>query len=58
MQELIGNKLKELYPELAHNLIQIQKTRSEFEGDMTLVVFPLLRITKKNTVESGNFIGE
>lgn len=58
MQELIGNKLKELYPELAHNLIQIQKTRSEFEGDMTLVVFPLLRITKKNPVESGNFIGE
>jgi arginyl-tRNA synthetase len=58
MQELIGNKLKELYPELADNLIQIQKTRSEFEGDMTLVVFPLLRITKKNPEESGNFIGE
>ena len=58
MQELIGNKLKELYPELADNLIQIQKTRSEFEGDVTLVVFPLLRITKKNPVESGEFIGE
>ena len=58
MQELIGNKLKELYPELTDNLIQIQKTRSEFEGDMTLVVFPLLRVTKKNPVESGNFIGE
>ena len=58
MQELIGNKLKELYPELTENLIQIQKTRSEFEGDMTLVVFPLLRVTKKNPVESGNFIGE
>ena len=58
MQELIGNKLKELYPELTENLIQIQKTRAEFEGDMTLVVFPLLRITKKNPVESGNFIGE
>jgi arginyl-tRNA synthetase len=58
MQELIGNKLKELYPELTENLIQIQKTRAEFEGDMTLVVFPLLRVTKKNPVESGNFIGE
>lgn len=58
MQELIGNKLKGLYPELTDNLIQIQKTRAEFEGDMTLVVFPLLRITKKNPVESGNFIGE
>ena len=58
MQELIGNKLKELYPELTENFIQIQKTRAEFEGDMTLVVFPLLRVTKKNPVESGNFIGE
>ena len=58
MQELIGNKLKGLYPELTDNLIQIQKTRAEFDGDMTLVVFPLLRITKKNPVESGNFIGE
>lgn len=58
MQELIGNKLKELYPELTENLIQIQKTRAEFEGDMTLVVFPLLRVIKKNPVESGNFIGE
>lgn len=58
MQELIGNKLKELYPELTDNLIQIQKTRAEFEGDITLVVFPLMRITKKNPVESGNYIGE
>lgn len=57
MQELIGNKLKELYPEIADNLIQLQKTRSEFEGDITLVVFPLLRITKKNPEASANYIG-
>ena len=27
--------------------IQIQKTRKEFDGDITLVVFPLLRASKK-----------
>lgn len=58
MQELIGNKLKELFPEITDNLIQVQKTRAEFEGDVTLVVFPLLRITKKNPEESGKAIGE
>lgn len=58
MQELIGNKLKELYPELTDNLIQLQKTRPDFEGDVTLVVFPLLRTTKKNPEQSGNYLGE
>lgn len=58
MQEQIGNKLKELYPEITDNLIQLQKTKPDFEGDVTLVVFPLLRITKKNPEESGKFIGE
>jgi arginyl-tRNA synthetase len=58
MQEQIGNKLKELFPEITDNLLQIQKTRPEFEGDVTLVVFPLLRITKKNPEESGKEIGD
>ena len=58
MQEQIGNKLKELYPEITDNLIQLQKTRPEFEGDITLVVFPLLRITKQSPEESAKTIGE
>ncbi|KPL14045.1 MAG: arginyl-tRNA synthetase [Bacteroides sp. SM1_62] len=37
--------------------LQIQKTRKEFEGDLTLVVFPLLRITGKSPEESGEEIG-
>ena len=57
MQQQIGNKLKELFPEITDNLIQLQKTRPEFEGDVTLVVFPLLRITKKNPEESAKVIG-
>lgn len=58
MQAKITEKLIELYPELSVNQIQTQKTRNEFDGDITLVVFPLLRITKKNPEESAKFIGE
>jgi arginyl-tRNA synthetase len=38
--------------------IQIQKTLKEFEGSITLVVFPLLKISKKSPVDTGNEIGE
>ncbi len=37
--------------------LQIQKTKKEFEGDLTLVVFPLLRITRKSPEQSGEEIG-
>ena len=37
---------------------QIQKTRKDFEGDITLVVFPFLRITKKSPEQSAEEIGE
>jgi arginyl-tRNA synthetase len=38
--------------------IQIQATRKEFEGDLTVVIFPLLRISKKSPETTGNEIGE
>ena len=37
--------------------IQLQKTRIEFEGDFTIVVFPLLKISKKNPEKTANEIG-
>jgi len=37
--------------------IQLQKTRKEFNGDITLVVFPLLRLSKKSPEETGLEIG-
>jgi arginyl-tRNA synthetase len=37
--------------------VQLQKTRKEFEGDITLVVFPLTRITKLSPEETGSRIG-
>lgn len=58
MQVIIGNKLKELYPDVSGNLIQLQKTKSDFEGDITLVVFPLVRISKKSPEETAKLIGE
>jgi len=38
--------------------IQIQRTRKDFEGDFTLVVFPLLRISKKPPEQTAGEIGE
>jgi len=37
--------------------VQIQKTRPEFAGDFTVVVFPLLRHTKLSPEETGNVLG-
>lgn len=38
--------------------LQVSVTRKEFEGDYTLVVFPLLRISKSSPENTGNAIGE
>ncbi len=37
--------------------IEFQATRREFDGDITMVVFPLLKVIKGNPVELGNKIG-
>jgi arginyl-tRNA synthetase len=37
--------------------IEFQLTRKDFEGDITLVVFPLLKLMKGNPIEIGNKIG-
>lgn len=38
--------------------LQVQVTRKEFEGDYTLVVFPLLKISRNSPENTGNAIGE
>ena len=38
--------------------IQLQPTKKEFEGDLTLVTFPLLRISKKKPEETGEELGK
>jgi arginyl-tRNA synthetase len=44
--------------ELAPEQFQLQKTRKEFEGDLTLVVFPLVKISKKGPEQTGQEVGE
>ncbi len=38
--------------------LQFQKTRKEFEGDVTLVVFPLIRVSKKSPEQTAEDIGQ
>lgn len=55
----VSDALKELYDfEPAANAIQLQNTRKDFEGDITIVVFPFLRFSKKNPEATGQEIGE
>ena len=50
--------IKELYgEEFAADTIQLQKTRKEFEGDFTLVVFPFLKVSKKRAEDTAQEIG-
>ena len=58
LTESIVAVIKELYGEdMAAGSIQLQKTRKEFEGDFTLVVFPFLKISKKRPEETAQEIG-
>ncbi len=51
--------LKELFSqEVPEGQVQLQKTRKDFEGDITLVVFPLLKISKSSPEQTGQQIGE
>lgn len=50
--------LKTLYgSEVNEKQIQLQKTRSEFKGDLTLVVFPFLKISRKSPEDTAHEIG-
>lgn len=44
--------------EINQEMVQIQKTRREFSGDLTVVVFPFLRISKKSPEQTANELGE
>ncbi len=51
--------IKTLYgAEVPAQTIQLQKTRSGFEGNLTLVVFPLLKVSRKKPEETAQEIGE
>lgn len=51
--------VKELYAqEVTEAMVQLQKTKSTFEGNYTLVVFPFLKISRKKPEDTAQEIGE
>ena len=52
----IQNAIQALF-DVAVDKIEFQTTRKEFEGDITMVIFPLLKVIKSNPAELGNKIG-
>ena len=54
----VAKAVKELYgQDVPGKMVQLQKTKREFEGSLTLVTFPLLRISKKKPEETAEEIG-
>ena len=51
--------VKALYgQDVPEKMVQVQKTKKEFEGSLTLVVFPFLKISKKKPEDTAAEIGE
>ncbi|MDX9729321.1 MAG: arginine--tRNA ligase, partial [Bacteroidales bacterium] len=63
MEKLLRKGIKEAVTSLygagaGDDLLQIQKTRKEFEGDYTLVVFPLAKISRLSPEQTARELGE
>ncbi len=58
ISEVVASVVTELYGQVAPAQIQIQKTRKEFDGDYTLVTFPLLKLSRKSPEATATEIGE
>ena len=56
IQSVVKRTTEELYG--TSDNIQIQKTRKEFEGDYTVVVFPLLKASRKSPEATATELGE
>ncbi|MDR1601554.1 MAG: arginine--tRNA ligase [Tannerella sp.] len=58
LSDAVVSAIKMLYDaDVPAGLLQLQKTKKEFQGHQTLVVFPLLRISKKSPEETAHDIG-
>ena len=57
--QLLEKAITELYSStVSATSFQLQKTKREFEGDITLVVFPLIKISKKSPENTAKEIGD
>ncbi|MEO9481310.1 MAG: arginine--tRNA ligase [Maribacter dokdonensis] len=60
IQEVLSVKVKEAVKSIFDKdlpNVEFQPTRKDFEGDITIVVFPMLRVVKGNPVQIGEQIG-
>ena len=59
ISQAAGEAVKALYDmEANEKMLQLQKTRSEFEGNLTLVVFPFVKAAKKSPEQTAQEIGQ
>ena len=59
ISKAVGEAVKTLYGmDATEKMLQLQKTRSEFEGNLTLVVFPFVKAAKKSPEQTAQEIGE
>ena len=58
ISQIVTSAITALYGEVNPAQVQIQKTRKEFEGDYTLVTFPLLKMSRKSPEATATEIGE
>lgn len=61
LQQILTTKIQEAVQSLFDTTIErveFQATRRDFEGDITFVIFPLVKVIKGNPIEIGNKIGE
>lgn len=61
IQEVLTEKVKEAFETLYNatlESVEFQATRKDFEGDITVVVFPMLRVKKMNPAQLGQELGQ
>ncbi|WP_062061978.1 arginine--tRNA ligase [Aquimarina longa] len=61
LQQVLSEKVKEAIQQLYTidlESVELQATRKEFEGDITVVIFPMLRVVKGNPVKIGESVGQ
>jgi arginyl-tRNA synthetase len=59
ISQAAGEAVKALYGlEASEKMLQLQKTRSEFEGNLTLVVFPFVKAARKSPEQTAQEIGQ
>ncbi len=58
ISQIVSQSVEALYGRADASQLQIQKTRKEFDGDYTLVTFPLLKLSRKSPEATATEIGE